>query len=690
MVSESMAYKGYDPFAFISYSHADTPKVESLLRVLRKNGRRFWYDHGIEYSSDWQDTINERLKSSSAFILFMTNGIEQRAEIIREIRTAIKRRREDPDYGIFVIMLERVPIKHLFGCDEFADIFELFNNVQYISAANFRGITVDFLEVLTGNGIWRSCMTPEELAQQSGQSEIGLVGLNEVDAESEYIYPYALPDTREADGIAFFTLNVGETDPNAVYPICMDNQWVPPGFFTDKAFREYGFRAPSLSKQRKKMQQYEIISALLHNWQVLINRASAFNSEAIADWYMNDDDNTRAFCELLRNGSFVIYLMKEKSPVERPYFDVNGEQFAKWKEICRNDPVYCIRMSWNEIDGNDSANSFEIARTLSMRMMNLFLTTANDKQRLKELQIAMGVPEEQIAEFNALWRRLRDTAIEKDDAKPGSYSRNSVYQDFLIQQGSQVPDCILDFEKPFVCELKQIVDFTYMINLPAALHINPVSSYENGLWDYYMSERRSEQNLRTISADELYCSVIDFMPEFLNEMYAAAEPEVSLADIALIRKTAEWKAYIEARDAGRKRASLNEIDFHDVEVVWLRYRDLLTVCADKLSHCRMREQPGCLSVIYSFGGCRLTTVYHENSNVICIRREQTEKLRDNPRENLVIEFVCGDIINNSNVQNCFIEKLRLFEGILLQSGRAAYQKILEGLTAHEHEFTENS
>lgn len=685
----TMAYQGHAPFAFISYSHADMAKVESLLRVLHQNGRRFWYDHGIEYSADWQSSINERLQSSTAFILFMTNGIEQRGEIIREIRMAIAKRRENPGYRIFVIMLERVPIQHLFGREEFADIMELFNTVQYISTAKFRGVTVEFLEVLTGAGIWSACMTPDELAQeQQGNTGSGLLGLSEVDAKSDYIYPYAQPTRREEDGIAFYALNVGETDPNAVYPICMDNQWVPPEFFDDPAFRAEGFCAPSLIEKRNRMQQYEMISALLHNWQVLINRASVFNSEAIADWYMGDGEDARAFCELLQNGSFVMYLMKERSPVERPRFDVAEEQFARWQEVCRQNAVYCIRMSWDGIDTDDEANGFEIARTLSMRMMNLLLTTGNDRHRLESFRLAMGVPLERAGEFAALWRRLRDTAVQRDDDRPGSYTRNSVYLDFLVRSGSRVTDCQLDYAKPFVCELKQIIDFTYMINLPTALHITPMSSYENCLWDYYMSEQRGEQNLRVISSDELCCAVINFVPGFLSQTDFAEEPALTLADVARIRRMPQWIAYLEARDASRKRASLNEIDFHDVEVVWLRFRRLMEACAAALPQCRMRKVPGSLSVIYSFGGCRLVTVYREGSAVIRIRRGHEEKLSDNLRENLVIEFVCGDIITDSAAQNCFLEKLRLFEGILLQSGRTAYHQILEGLTTHAHEFAD--
>ena len=89
MENNTMAYEGFEPYAFISYSHADRLKVERLLRMLSKENKRFWYDAGIRCSDEWEAKINERLQSSAIFILFLSNGVEQRSEVIRELRLQV-------------------------------------------------------------------------------------------------------------------------------------------------------------------------------------------------------------------------------------------------------------------------------------------------------------------------------------------------------------------------------------------------------------------------------------------------------------------------------------------------------------------------------------------------------------------------------------------------------------------------
>lgn len=39
------------PFIFVSYSRQDMQEVQSILRILKKNQFRFWYDMGI---ADWR------------------------------------------------------------------------------------------------------------------------------------------------------------------------------------------------------------------------------------------------------------------------------------------------------------------------------------------------------------------------------------------------------------------------------------------------------------------------------------------------------------------------------------------------------------------------------------------------------------------------------------------------------------
>ena len=684
--SNTMAYSGNEPYAFISYSHADKTKVEGLLRAFFSKKKRFWYDDGVDYSEEWETVIAQKLQSSSVFILFMTNGIEQRFEIIKELRMAMKKREQsNGTYRIFVIMLERVPVKHLFR--EYPDVLDLLCKVQYISMSDFKGDTTDFRKLICGRSIWQHCDNIS--TEDENAPEERLFSLDEVYTETGYIYPYAVPIERSWNGVDFYSVNVGETDPNAVYPICMDNQWCPKEILTDPSFREDGFTNRELEQKRCAMQQREVITALIHNRQVIINRASVVNTDALAKWYMSRDVKTKeAFYTLLENGSFVIYLMYEKSPTEMPLFDVNEAQYSCWQDICREHKVYCIRMSWDDME-NDDANRFEITKKISLKMQELFLTTANDRYRMDAFAKATNIPDEDKERFVSVWRYIRNIAFSADDLRSGSYTRTRFYNDMLVKTGTQIPECRLDYSKPFVCELKQIVDYNYMINLPNALKINPVSSYETGFSDYSMYEKRSQEHFRTISSDELYCSVLTFDPFFLEETYFSSGKGTDLAEAVKIRSFDEWTSYMEALDASRKRANLNEIDFHDVEVVWERYSRLMEKCSRQMPGLGFRKQTGSLSVIYRFGSYELISVYSSDSDVIRIKRGDSRLLSSKLRENLTIDFACGDILEHYEAENCFIERLRLFEGILLQPADEAFEKTLTALKKNKYCFTED-
>lgn len=261
-------------YAFISYSHADKAKVFRLLRVLKDNGKKFWFDKGIEISEEWLKTINDRIEKSSCFLLFLSNGAEQRAEVVREIKLAIqKRERTNGEYKIFIILLERVPVSYIFRNEP--EILKLVQNVQYISLDKYKGITLSFVENLINSQIWA----------EDTNYDIKLDSYADIYSYSNYIYPMASPEERTADGISFYTVRKGETDPNTVYPVYMDDQWCPSGHFDNEDFRKYGFKAKKAEKLRNKKQEYEIYRALIHNWQILINRASVFNSRFIIRWY---------------------------------------------------------------------------------------------------------------------------------------------------------------------------------------------------------------------------------------------------------------------------------------------------------------------------------------------------------------------------------------------------------------------
>lgn len=687
------------PYAFISYSHADTAKVEHILSILHANGKRLWYDWGIKDGEEWEKEVNDHLQGSSMFILFVTNGIELRHEVKREFELAMKRHSEDKNYKVIAVMLERVPIKHLFK--GYNTLIDYFKDVQYIQGYAYGGITRTFAEKILSDEVWESCMTAEERAEYKADPDGGhsLVKFSAVNGSNPYIYPLVYLKKSSKNKLKFYKVNVGETDPGAVYPICMDNQWTPPEFYDREDFKKDGFKSGDVQIQRIRMQRYEIYRALIHHRQVLINRASIYNTSAIADWYTKGSDDEKAFCNLIDNGSFVVYLYNEDSPVDLPgNFEVYKDNFNKWAEICASHPVYCIRFSWN-----DGANEFESSIKLSAKFEHLLIVTANHSHRLKQFADLMDIsPDKKTrGKWKALWRNVRENAVAQDDMRSDfndfkkegdktvkGYTRESFYRDFIIKDGSAVPDCVIDENKNFARELKRIVDFMYSVNLPMALHIRPVSSYETRLWSALLDEEKSRRQMRTISTDELMYCAASFEWDFLRNIpvyQPDSANELTLAAVEKVRHLEEWDAYMEAISAGQKRSNLNEVDFNDLYFVWEKYLLFMEACAKKLSAegFDFTESAASVSIIYTFGATSLTCVYTQASNVIKVKPDNSDCLSKNALENLTIDYVCGDILASSLSDNCFLERIRLFEGVISESGKKAYEAVYNELERME-------
>ncbi len=88
-MSRIQAYRGNEPYVFISYAHADT-EVQDILAELAAKDYRFWYDEGIQSGSDWADVISERIKNCTQFIAFLSDSAVKSENVKDEIHLAVK------------------------------------------------------------------------------------------------------------------------------------------------------------------------------------------------------------------------------------------------------------------------------------------------------------------------------------------------------------------------------------------------------------------------------------------------------------------------------------------------------------------------------------------------------------------------------------------------------------------------
>lgn len=69
-----VAYKGGDPYVFISYAHKDADVVLPIIHRLQKDGYRVWYDEGIAPGSNWDEYISDHLDRCAVVIGFLSKA----------------------------------------------------------------------------------------------------------------------------------------------------------------------------------------------------------------------------------------------------------------------------------------------------------------------------------------------------------------------------------------------------------------------------------------------------------------------------------------------------------------------------------------------------------------------------------------------------------------------------------------
>ena len=77
-------------YIFVSYSHKDDLRVAPILDRMVQEGFRIWYDEGIEWGSEWPDSVAAHLKNSAVCIAFHSETSVLSTNCRQEIRYALK------------------------------------------------------------------------------------------------------------------------------------------------------------------------------------------------------------------------------------------------------------------------------------------------------------------------------------------------------------------------------------------------------------------------------------------------------------------------------------------------------------------------------------------------------------------------------------------------------------------------
>ncbi len=83
------AYRGKEPYIFISYAHVDSDKVFKEIKRLNEAGFHVWYDEGIAPGNEWTDEIANALSGCSVFVVMVTPRSAVRINVQNEINYAL-------------------------------------------------------------------------------------------------------------------------------------------------------------------------------------------------------------------------------------------------------------------------------------------------------------------------------------------------------------------------------------------------------------------------------------------------------------------------------------------------------------------------------------------------------------------------------------------------------------------------
>lgn len=85
-------YQGPEPYAFISYSHADADRVFPVIGALDGSLYRQWYDAGIRAGTNWPEVVASHLMHAGTAVFFLTEQFLRSQYCIREAHYAVSQR----------------------------------------------------------------------------------------------------------------------------------------------------------------------------------------------------------------------------------------------------------------------------------------------------------------------------------------------------------------------------------------------------------------------------------------------------------------------------------------------------------------------------------------------------------------------------------------------------------------------
>lgn len=378
----------------------------------------------------------------------------------------------------------------------------------------------------------------------------------------------------------------------AIMSQALDNQWVSRSLLRQMLEHPPTDGLRGVEAARHPSVRMEYMRALINGETLVVNRAFMYNTSAVSQDYTRSYGATaetrNAFKALLSQGAVIPYLLTEQTPADLPQgvdqskagdFPFDAPALMQWQQVLQEVRPRCIRMSWDDTGNKLLTEPMFAAYHSRINNIGLPLQYGQYDRYLQDC----GVPSVQRGDFA---NQLR--LVAKWSADQPRMSRNGLYQEFIVADGTETHLGKYDPDKPYSYALKQLFDLDYSVNLTDALGLytlTPIDSLpRTALQELTVRARQAAGQGAELSPDDLGSLVRQFKFSLSQGgAYLRSMGDLTLQDVLTIRDTDEWKGYIRAlrilldSTAAPEDALGKGLLQSQMEQVYSRYADLARV-----------------------------------------------------------------------------------------------------------------
>ncbi len=99
------AYKGSDPYIFVSYAHHDAEAVLPIINRFQQAGVNVWFDEGINPGARWREELAAAIEKCAGFLFFLSQGSANSSVCWTELNFAL-----DEHIPFLTLQLEKFPL----------------------------------------------------------------------------------------------------------------------------------------------------------------------------------------------------------------------------------------------------------------------------------------------------------------------------------------------------------------------------------------------------------------------------------------------------------------------------------------------------------------------------------------------------------------------------------------------------